>query len=230
MDIPLQPQPVGRGQLCRMMRRPHYIITLMITAIIAGGMHFLVGWVTLTHWNKIGWEDVAPICLFPQPDGGNILLCSEVFIDATLTGLFVCMGQAQRMKEVSKGRIAAVSADAFPPRRLPCLVCLFPRGLSWRPNLTALLGVAIAWGLVWGTFTFIVLLVLRATPLQGFPGERFCLNAITYNTSRMLWSGTEALLVAAGSYFLWAQKAAPKTAELNEPLAASSSTVPINVA
>ena len=114
-------------------------------------------------------------------------------------------------------------------RRLPCLACLFPRGFSWRPNLTALLGVAIAWGLVWGTFTFIVLLVLRATPLQGFPGERFCLNAITYNVSRMLWSGTEALLVAAGSYFLWAQKAAPKTAELNEPLAASSSTV-INVA
>jgi len=73
------------------------------------------------------------------------------------------------------------------------------------------------------------LLVLRATPLQGFPGERFCLNAITYNTSRMLWSGTEALLVAAGSYFLWAQKAAPRAAELNEPLAASSSTV-INVA
>ena len=44
MDIPLQRSPIGRGQLCRMARTPHYIATLLITGTIAGGVHFLVGW------------------------------------------------------------------------------------------------------------------------------------------------------------------------------------------
>ena len=34
-----------------------------------------------------------------------------------------------------------------------------------------------------------------------------------------MWQGTQALLVASGSYFLWAQKATPRTEALVEPLA-----------
>ena len=174
---------------------------LLLTVVICGGVHTLMGWGSLSNWSQ---HDLVSICLtrWAHPAGYKAMgtaLVEEVPVDAILTAFFACLGAMKRTADVQRGSAPHVPPDAL--HRGP-LWFLFPRGVEALPRLSSLLGVTIVWGAL---FTGGILGGLAIAYCTN--KHMLCLSGWDYTVARTIISTTEATLVSAGSYLLWCSKA-----------------------
>lgn len=182
--------------LLKVLLSRHCLWQLTLTLMICGGVHVLFVWGSLTNWND---HYAVEVCLFrwAHPTGYNGMgtsLAEAMPIDAVLTAFFTCLGAMKRLSDVQKGWAPHVPPESF--HRGP-LMFLFPRGTASLPRLSSLLGVTLVWGCLWGG------MCMGFLSIAWSRRQSLCLDGWTYIAARAAWSTTEALLVSAGSYFLW---------------------------
>mmetsp|Transcript_31283 Transcript_31283/g.81734 ORF Transcript_31283/g.81734 Transcript_31283/m.81734 type:complete len:284 (-) Transcript_31283:124-975(-) len=226
---PIEPGDVWR----RVSNGPKFWRSTIMQAITAYVAHVLVGWLTYTCWGTCpipapGERDAC----FTLPgkeheDSGGVTLINEVFIDATVTACVISSVQwLTRFRDVRLGIIPVVQQQAFPrgcvltflyPNWCDCLGGDRPTRQDWAAHLRTLIALALCWGLVFGGFTLVVLLLISMIPIGGGSGRTLCFSPWAYILARAAWTDIEVVLVAMGSFCLWSSRAAPSELELSPP-------------
>ena len=206
----------------RVIRGPKIVRSTSFQMISCCGAHILVGVLQYTCWGKCdmprpGSQDACFRLPGEHADGG-ISLTREVFIDATLTALFLSALQwFVRFRDVRLGLLPYVSPRAFPrgcalrlafPNWCDCLDGDAPTRTDCAAHLRTLVALAVLWGLLWGGLTLCLLLLVCVLPMAGPTGAPLCLSPWTYISVRAAWTELEALLVSVGSFVFWCSRAA----------------------
>ena len=159
-----------------------------------------------------------------EEDGVGVALVHEVFIDATVTAFFISLLHwITRFRDVRLGIVPQVSPAAFPrgcilkvlfPNWCDCLDGQPPTRSDWAAHLRTLVALSVVWGVLWGGFTLLVLLMISLIPAgDGPPGHSYCVSPWTYIAVRAAWTDIEVVLVAMGSFVLWSSRAAPRESQ-----------------
>ena len=213
----LRSSPVQPGDLCRrVICTKQFIKQLVATLIICAGVHVLSGYMTFTHFGKEPFpaanDTSKDACLVPmkgpKPEFA-VNLVPEIFADAILTAFFTSGAQLpQRIRDVRKGMLPLVQADAF-PGGCPYSCCFPPcrkaggvpasRHDHWH-NLASWFGLTLSWGVGWSVLT---LVILEGTLRLGGPR---CFSPWEYIAARAVWTDIEAILVVSGSFVLWSTR------------------------